>query len=160
MKQMKFIIANAAVRQNVLREIQNIEPDGSMTVTVGSTGSKSSRQRGLQHIWYTDIVRSGLGGKYEEDEEILDLYCKHKWGVRILCEDDNFAELFLSYSTQHKSDPGKMKWFVKNHVHTEQMTNNQMAQFLTEIRDHYAQLGVNLTDPDARGWDKLLEQAA
>lgn len=167
MKARKYCIINAAVRQLFLRDFHSAPTDGSVSITISATGSKSARQRGLQHIWYHDIIMSGLGGTHESTEESLDLFCKYKWGIQILTvdeigpnEDGHLGDAFVEYSLKHKSDPKRMMWWTRQNIHTESMDNNQMAQFLTRIQEHYAhEMGVNLTDPDARGWDSLLKIA-
>lgn len=167
MKARKYVLANQAVKRNFLVDLHALPIDGSITVTLSSTGSKSARQRGLQHIWYDDIVMSGLGGEHESSPEGLDIYCKYRWGIRILTADDigpnedsYLAENFSEYSKKYHADPNKMVWWVTQNIHTEDMNTNQMAQFLTEIQRYYAiVVGVNLTDPDEKGWESLLKIA-
>ena len=167
MKSQKYILINESVKKLFLRDLYIKPLDGSVTVTISATGSKSARQRGLQHIWYDDIVMSGLGGQHEANEEILDVYCKYRWGIRILTaepigpnENDYLTDSYLAYSKANGKDPGKMMWWTAQNIHTEDMSNSQMARFLTAIKENYAiDMGVNLTDPDQRGWDNLLEVA-
>ncbi len=165
MKAQKYILIDEAMKKRFLLDLYTRPLDGSTTVTISATGSKSARQRGLQHIWYNDIVMSGLGSKYEADEDILDVYCKYRWGIRILTadsigpnENDYLTDSYLTYSKANAKDPDKMMWWTQQNIHTEAMNTSQMAQFLTAIKENYAiDMGVNLTDPDQRGWDNLLE---
>lgn len=167
MKSRPYVLVSEYVKKKFLSDLYCMPLDGSVTVTVSSTGSKSTKQRGLQHVWYNDIVMSGLGGKYEANDEILDVYCKYRWGIRILTSEaigpnENFhlGEAYIEYSRIHKANAEKMMWWTKQNIHTEQMSNNQMAQFLTAIRDYYGhEVGVNLADPDEKGWGNLLEIA-
>ncbi len=167
MKARKYCIINAQVRNTFLRDFHSLPSDGSTSVVISATGSKSARQRGLQHIWYDDIVMSGLGGEHESTPEKLDLYCKYRWGISILVSveigpnlDGHLGDCFMEYSRAHKSSPEKMIWWTMQNIHTEDMDNNQMAQFLTKIQDYYGhEVGVNLTDPAQRGWDSLLKVA-
>ena len=164
MKQRKsdaFTLVNGQVRKNVISELMDLPVDGTWQVVFQPVGTKSARQRGLQHIWYNDIVTSGIGDHYDNDKERLDLKCKYRFGLPIMIRDDgHFAELYLGYNKKFKSDSERMMWFVKTHVHTEQFSQAQMAEFLTRIQEEYSQLGVNLTDPDQKGWANLLEFAA
>lgn len=162
MKQQRYALVNAQVAKNVVADIMGRPTDGTIEVVVMAAASKSSKQRGLQHIWYNDVVKSGIGDEADSDKELLDLKCKWKWCLPLMIQSDgNFAEVYLGYSKKYRSNPEKMKWFVKQFVHTEYLTNNEMASFLTSFRDYYAvELGVNLTDPDEKGWANLLEQAA
>jgi hypothetical protein len=167
MKAEKYVLINEGVKRRVLQRFHTITLDGSSTITFSATGSKSARQRGLQHIWYDDVVMSGLGGAYESNDEILDLYCKYRWGIRILLsestgpnENDFLSETYLAYFEKHGKDPARMMWWTAQNIHTEDMSNNQMAQFLTAFRNYYGhEVGVNLTDPDAKGWANLLEMS-
>jgi hypothetical protein len=167
MRAKKFILINEAVKKTFLLELYTKPLDGSVTVTMSPTGSKSARQRGLQHIWYNDIVMSGLGGEHEANEDIIDVFCKYKWGIRILTseqtgvnDDDYLTDAYLAYHEKNGKDPGKMMWWVAQNIHTEDMSQSQMAQFLTKIKEHYDEMGVNLTDPDARGWEGLMEMTS
>ncbi len=159
MKAQRYAIVNGQVRKNAINDIMDRPCDGTVEVIVQGLATKSSRQRGLQHIWYGDVVKSGLGGEHESAEDLLDWACKYKWCLPLQIQgDENFAEVYLGYSRKYKSNPEKMKWFVKAFVHTEQLSNNQMASYLTSFRDYYDEMGVNLTDPDEKGWANLLEQ--
>jgi hypothetical protein len=156
-----YTLVNGNVRNNVMEQLFALPLDGTWAVVFHPVGSKSSRQRGLQHIWYDDILKSGIGGEHESGKDILDLACKYRWGLPIMIrDDDNFAELYLAYSKKYKSNPEKMTWFVKHNVHTEQFSQSQMAEFLTSIQNYYGiEKGVNLTDPDQKGWGNLLDYA-
>lgn len=162
MKAQRYALVNKQVAKNVVADIMDRPTDGSIEIVVQGLATKSSRQRGLQHIWYDDVVKSGLGDLNDSDKELLDLKCKYRWCLPLMIQSDgNFAEVYLGYSKKYKQDPEKMLWFVKQFVHTEYLSNNEMAQYLKSFQDYYAlELGVNLTDPDEKGWANLLEQAA
>ncbi len=159
MKAQVYALVNSQVKKNVMNDIMDRPEDGTVQVTIAGIATKSSRQRGLQHIWYDDVVKLGLGGEHESSEELLDLACKYKWCLPLKIQSDgNFAEVYLGYCKKYKSNPEKMLWFVSAFVHTEQLSTNEMASFLTSFRNHYDEMGVNLTDPDEKGWANLLEQ--
>ena len=159
MKAQRYALVNPAIAKNVVADIMGRPTDGTIEVVISGLATKSSRQRGLQHIWYDDVVKSGLGGEHESSEDLLDLACKYKWCLPLKIQSDgNFAEVYLGYCKKYKSNPEKMLWFVSAFVHTEQLSNNEMASFLTSFRNYYDEIGVNLTDPDEKGWANLLEQ--
>jgi hypothetical protein len=159
MKALRFNLVNGQIRKNVINDLMDRPVDGTIMVTISGVADKSARQRGLQHIWYADVVKSGLGGEHESSADLLDLACKYKWCLPLMIiGDGNFAEVYNGYSKKYKSDPKKMLWFVKQFVHTEQLSNNEMASYLTSFRDHYDEMGVNLSDPDEKGWKNLLDQ--
>jgi hypothetical protein len=160
MKAKTYVIVNKKLQQAALVDLLDRPMDGSIQVVISGVANKSARQRGLQHIWYGDVVKSGLGGEHESAEDLLDWACKYKWCLPLMIiGDGNFAEVYNGYSKKYRSDPEKMKWFVKMFVHTEYLSNNEMATYLTKFRDYYDELGVNLTDPDEKGWANLLDQA-
>ncbi len=160
MKAIRFNLVNGDIRKNVINDIMDRPVDGTIMVTISGVADKSARQRGLQWLWHRDIVKSGLGGEHESSEDLLDLACKYQWCLPLMIiGDGNFAEVYNGYAKKYKSDPKKMLWFVKQFVHTEYLSNNEMAQYLTKMRDHYDEMGVNLTNPDEKGWANLLEMA-
>ena len=166
-KSEKFVLVNADIQRNFIHRMRQLPCDGSITAVLQRTGSKSARQRGLQHIWYSDVVKSGLGGYYESDEDILDIYAKYRWGLRILVTEEigpnvngYLSDAWMGYLKENKNDSERMMWWVSMNVHTEDMSQNQMAQFLTEFQNYYGyEIGVELTDPISKGWENLLEQA-
>lgn len=152
-----FLVDEKA-RKVAMGQLMDLPADGSMKVMFSGAKDKSARQRGLQWLWYSDVVKSGIGGSNEESEERLHLASKYRWALPILVRDDDFfAELWLSYFEANEHDPKKMEYFVDRHVSTEALNQAQMAEYLTNFQNHYAhKLGVNLTDPDDRGWGNLL----
>ena len=138
--------------------------DGTMKIVISGAKDKSTRQRGLQWMGYTDVVKSGLGGIDEASETRLHLASKYRWCLPIqIRDDDHFAGLWMDFYNKWKSRPFEEKqrafeWFVDNHVSTEALNRAQMAEYLTKFRDHYGhEVGVNLRDPDEFGWRNLLE---
>lgn len=164
MKAISITLSNDAALRRAVSEVMATyasEKAGTTEVVIRNVGTKSVKQRGLQHIWYQDIVRSGKGGQYEADEHTLDIYLKYRWGLKIMLPTRPLlAEAYVEYSNTHKHQPDRMMWWVEQNVHTEQMTVNEMAQFLTAIFDWYViRHGFNLTDPDEYGWKGLLDIA-
>lgn len=148
------------IKQSALQRLSSLETDGKVTCIFAPTASKSGRQRGLQHLWYRDVETSGLGGKHEASTLAIDRHAKFRWALPILIVGDgNFAEMYLDYFAKHSDNSVKMTWFVDQHVHTENLKVNQMSDFLTSFRDYYIDIGVNLTNPDDFGWNKLLQHS-
>jgi hypothetical protein len=147
MKTENFIIISDQVKENLMSIIFSIPTDGKTKVTIGPSGTKSARQRGLQYIWYKEISKAGIGGKHEDTVEGVALVVKYRWVIPILCRDDEFfSDLYAMYKNKWKNDPLRMRFFVDTQVHTESLNTSQMAEVLTEIQNHYSPL-VNLTDP-------------
>lgn len=150
--------------RNLVAKQLSLEPaDGTRKVTFSNAKDKSARQRGLQWIWYGDVVKSGLGGESEADKNELHLASKARWCLPIeIRDDDNFAEIYLDFHRRWHMQPEweeKFRWFCDKVVSTEDLDQSQMAEYLTEFKNHYGyEIGVELTDPDNMGWKNLLEE--
>lgn len=148
MKAEDFILIDEPRRSNAIKRMMEFELDGKIKVTFCNAGDKSSRQRGLQWRWNTDVALSGMGGEFEDTKENVHLVSKYKWAIPILVRDDPFfAELYAAYIKLHKKDSERMRWFVDTQVHTEVFNTSQMAEFLTDYQRHYLDLGFPLRDP-------------
>ena len=147
-------------------ELLSAQPvDGTMKVTVSGAKDKSARQRGLQWLWYGDVVASGLGGMDESTSDRLHVSAKARWCLPILCRDDDaFADIYLTYYQKWKDAPDwahRFYWFCDRVVSTEDLNQAQMAEYLKLFQEWYGfEIGVELTDPGKKGWDNLLEVAA
>ncbi len=164
MKAEQYRLTESKVIAKLLRRLEEIPLDGKIMVTIGNVGTKTQRQRNLQWVWYKDVVKSGIGGKHEEDADAVDLFAKWKWCLPILLYDPgmdqewqtDFQDLFLDYSARYKHNPRKMKYFIRNHVHTEKLPVNLMAKFLSEFERYYIDKGAQLSDPSTYGYDRNL----
>lgn len=151
MKAENFIINSDQVKENLMSRIFSIPTDGKTKVTIGPSGSKSAKQRGLQWKWFTEVSEAGIGGKHEDTKEGVALLAKWRWAIPILIRDDLFfADLFAVYREKWNNDEARMRYFIDVYVHTEQFNTSQMAEFLTEFQRHYSQ-SVNLTEPQEKG---------
>jgi len=152
MKSESYILINSNVLNNAIMRLKELELNGKIQLTISNAGNKSARQRGLQYLWYKDVVNSGIGGKHEETVESLHTACKYWFARPILIRDDaNFAELDSIYTQLYNTDAIRMAWFAESQIHTEKLTVSQMAEYLTDFQRYYADKGVNLTNPDERG---------
>lgn len=156
-----YLVDDRAKRK-ALKQLEAEPVDGTRKVTFSGAKDKSTRQRGLQWIWYGDVTKSGIGGADEATENLVHRKSKAVWCLPILIrDDDNFADLWLQFYRRWQNTSeweAKFEWFIDHHVSTEKLNQAQMAEYLTKFRDHYGfDLGVELTDPDERGWKNLLE---
>ena len=149
MKAEKFYLIDEHRRSSAIERMKEFELDGKVKVTFSNAGDKSSKQRGLDWMWNTDIANSGMGGKFEDTKDNVHRVCKFKWAIPIFIRDDEyFAELYKLYMNKYKNDPERMKWFVDFKVHTEDFDVSQMAEYLTDKQRHYLDHGFPLRDPD------------
>lgn len=152
MKPEIYYINNLDILQNAISRIKYIIPNGKFKVTISDAGSKSVRQRGLQWIWYDDVVKAGIGGQYEDTKEGVHLLSKYRWYLPILQRDsEDFAALYELWYEKYGKDKERMLWFVDTQVSTEDLDVSQMAEYLTSFQQHYSRHGVTLTDPAFRG---------
>ena len=84
MKAKNYYLISETVRNNVLDAVRAVELDGKTKVSIGAAGSKSARQRGLQHLWYDDVVKSGVGGIEEETHSGVDAKAKGYFAMPII----------------------------------------------------------------------------
>jgi hypothetical protein len=151
-KSKTFFLTSSTSIDNALNKIRKLIPDGTYKVTISRAGSKSSKQRGLQFMWYEDISKSGIGGKYEDDKNGVHLVCKYRFAVPIFCRDDDFFnDLYSEFIRRNEGNEAKIMWFIEHHVSTEKFNVEQMAEYLTAMQRYYASRGVNLTDPEFQG---------
>lgn len=148
MKSEQFFLTASHVKANLINRLVDIECDGKIKVVISDAGAKSVRQRGLQWRWYTEVAKAGVGGKHESTKDGVHLLSKWKWGIPILCRDDEFfSEIYSAWKNMHNGDEEAMRWFVDAQIHTEHFSTTQMAEFLTDFQRHYSPM-VDLTDPD------------
>jgi len=158
MKVKPIFLVDERARKTAMSQLMDAPTDGTMKVTFSGAKGKSARQRGLQWMWYEDVVKSGIGGRDEADENRLHLVSKYRWCLPIqIRDDDHMADLWLAWNRAHQHDPAALEWFVAHHVSTEKLDQSPMAEYLTKFQEHYAGLGVNLRDPADFGWANLLE---
>lgn len=151
MKSESYYLVSHAVTFNLATRLGMLPVDGSVKVVISNAGSKSSKQRGLQWKWYTEVSSAGVGGSHEDTKEGVHLLSKWRWAVPILKRDDEFfADLFVAWKQKHGNDPEAMKWFIDKQVSTESFNASQMAEYLTDFERHYRPM-VNLTDPSLMG---------
>lgn len=152
MKAQNFFLTNPVVIDNALNTIRKLVPDGTWKVTISKAGSKSVKQRGLQFMWYEDVAKSGIGGRYEDDKITVHLVCKFRFAVPIFCRDDDyFNELYSEFMRRNEGNEEKIMWFIDNHVSTEKFDVAQMAEYLTSIHDYYIPRGAQLRNPEFQG---------
>lgn len=149
MKAKDFILHTDFIRENAIAFIKKLECDGKLKIRICNAGDKSSRQRGLQWLWNTDVANSGKGGEHEDTKEGVHLVSKYRWAIPILIRDDPFfADIHAVWVQLYGKDKERMEWFTDTQVHTEKFNSTQMAEFLTEYQKHYVMRGVELSDPE------------
>lgn len=117
------------------------------TIEVVSGKHRTTHQNRLQRQWVNDIA-SQLP---EQSAEEWRGYCKLHFGVAILKRD---SELFAQeYDKLIKPLPYEAKMKLMQEPFdfgiTRRMNTAQKTEYLNEIQRHFAEKGVELTDPEA-----------
>jgi hypothetical protein len=143
-----------AIKKAVTR-IMDILPEQQLKIVISGVGTKSSRQRGLQWMWYEDIANSGKGGKHCDTKEGVHLVCKYRFAVPIFIRDDDFfSDLWEGWRRRCDTMENKeerMLYFVDQHVSTEKMSVSQTAEYLTDIQRDCINKQIELREPQFRG---------
>ena len=152
MKADRFVLINESVRNLCIAKIKDLPVDGKTQVVISAAAGKSTRQRGLQFLWYTNVAKSGMGGRHEESVEACHIASKYRWAIPIFVRDDeHFSEIYTEWMKMYGDDSDRMFWFADKMVHTEKFTVSQMAEFLTNFQEYYLNHGFPLVNPDDLG---------
>lgn len=139
--------------QRVIRSDQELElwfkfmreQELPMTVSATKGANRSLEQNKLQRKWVNEIAE-----QTEQAPEQIRGYCKLHLGVPIL-RDEN-AEFKVSYDRVIKPLPYESKIACMmeplDFPVTRLMTSKQKAQYLDEIYRHFAERGIQLTNPE------------
>jgi len=152
-----WVIDSERNKSIALTAVAAIATDGKLAVKIIGSGSKSTRQRGLQWRLYTEIAALGIGGEHGDTKDGVHLTCKYKFAKPILTRDSGYFRYMWSGLTAVSASlpPEKHKeyfhYLVDEHISTEKFTTSQMAEYLTDIYQYYAGKGIYLEHPEDRG---------
>lgn len=121
-----------------------------MTVSHAKGEKRTNPQNRTIHMWYSEAA-TRLGDTTERD---VRAECKLQFGVPILRRDN--AAFRLEYDTDFKPFPyeTKRKLFkALDPAITSQMTVKQLAEYMDAMQQHFAQMGIHLTDPELRKYE-------
>lgn len=142
---MQRVIENTGDIQNLVTLLRNRELPCTVTVTKGRP--RSTKQNRLQRLWVKEAAEQ-MGDESAEEKRG---YCKLVLGVPILrTEDDEFREAYDNHvkGLPYESKLACMMEPIDLPV-TRRMTTAQKKQYLDAMYQHFAGLGVHLTDPDS-----------
>lgn len=151
MKAKSYYLISDQIANNACDDIQSRPRDGKTKVTISGAAKKSDRQRGLQWVWYKDVVDSGIGGDMEETTKKVSILAKLLFGLPIMRANvekyEEFIDLYLTVNQAKAMDEKAMHFFIHNSMHTEWFDTSEMAQFLTAFQVYYLNKGATLSDP-------------
>ena len=120
------------------------------TITIGSGKSRTVSQNALLHKWYGEVARH-LG-----DRDMIHVKgeCHHKYGLPIKRRCEQFAWVWkqtgekLTYEQQ-------CKYLASGVLNISSSMNvTELTEYMTAMKNDYAEQGVYLTDPELRGYDE------
>jgi hypothetical protein len=119
---------------------------------------RSTKQNKLQRLWIKEISEQ-LGDTTPEE---IRGYCKLSFGVPILCEDSEMFDQRWRYITQGMSPEQKLNLMMEpmDMAITRAMTTKQKKEYLDRMGRHFAQQGIELTDPATLGLQPIDRNAA
>ena len=156
MKPEIFWLGSQGAKQRAIKRINDLEINGSVSVKIADTGSRSARQNALYWQWVTEIAEAGIGGKHEETKAGAHIVCKYRFARPIINRDmPEQWEFLATLEREYTDKPEALFYIADNFISTTKFSTAQMAEYMTDIERHYQRKGVTFTIPD-RG---LLEYA-
>lgn len=115
-----------------------------LRVTIKTGKDRSLDQNAISHAWYEQVSRE----LREDAPEDVKAECKLRFGVPILrAHDEDFREMYDASMKGHLSYEQKLKAMRFIPV-TSLMTVQQLSQYLIDMQNHYATVGVILEFPE------------
>ena len=117
--------------------------------------SSTAKQRRLRWLWNTEISHSGLGR--HDTKEGVDLGAKWQFGKAILLRDDDLFGLiynhFMKVIKSREDFSECCRKFASQYISVENMTRQQVVEYLSEFQRYWIGKGVELSDPASQGLD-------
>ena len=148
MKAKQFILINDQVKNYLISQINEIKLDGKTQVKIMNTGTKTQRQQGLDWQHNKDIMDSGVG---YGDADLETVHARNKWlfARPILIRDDEvFRNIYNYFMAAYGHDQEKCLDFAKNFIRTQNMSIDQVSEYMKDKQRYWVGKGVNLTDPE------------
>lgn len=143
---MDRLIEDERDRKRLLEFIKHQKMPFVCKVTAGR--ARSIEQNKLQHLWMFEIAQQWEGHTADQVRG----YCKLTFGIPIRCEDDEFR---MAYEQDLRPLTYEHQLRLMMHPHdypvTRDMNTKQMTQYLDAINRHFAEQGMELTQPDEQG---------
>ena len=138
-----IILTGQRQRDHAKAQIDAAPDDAVVTITEASEARTKAQNR-LLHRWFGDISRSIVG----QSEADVKADCNLTYGRPILARDDPEWESAFGYIFDALNRPAKIKAIrVLDIPFTRGLKVAQLSEYMTQMRQDYAELGVHLTDP-------------
>lgn len=140
---MKTVINSLPSLRKFLRDVEAAFNEHKfLRVNIKAGVDRSINQNSISHAWYNDIAL-----QIADTAENVKCECKLRWGVPILCaEDEDFME-FYEASLKHLTYAQQLNAMRFVPV-TSLMTKKQLTRYLEHVQQEYAKQGVVVSFPD------------
>ena len=143
------VVNSAESLSRVLGDIRSMWNEHKfLRVNIKTGKDRTLDQNAISHTWYEQIARELREGTPED----VKCECKLRFGVPILrANDADFREMYDASIRGHLTYEQKLRAMRFLPV-TSLMTTAQLSQYLVDVQNEYAQLGVMLEFPkEGRG---------
>jgi len=151
---LQTVILTGDPQRNLARVSVDQAPAGSVVTIRDAEKSRTDAQNRLVHKWFAD-VSAVMIGQHASD---IKAECNLFYGRPILVRDDPEWGAEFDYIFDALSLPAKLKAIkVLDIPFTRRMGVKQLNEYMTQMQQDYAELGVTLTDPEARKYERAMK---
>ena len=147
---MRTVTLPGVAQRGHAHKLIDMAPVGAV-VTVREAGeARTAAQNRLIHRWYADVARALIG----QSEADIKAECNLTYGRPILARDDPEWEAAFGYLFDSLNLPSKLKAIrLLDIPFTRRMKVKQLSEYMDQMQRDYAELGIYLTDPEARKYE-------
>lgn len=144
------VILRSEVQRQYAKRLIDAAPDDAVVIVREAKEVRTSAQNRLAHLWFGDIARAMVGMSEVE----VKAECNLIYGRPILARDDTEWEAAFGYLFDSLNKRAKLKAIrILDIPFTRRMSVKQLTEYLDQMQRDYAEIGVVLTDPDARNFE-------
>lgn len=113
--------------------------------------SRTRAQNALIHKWFGEIALA-----LEDDPDQIKAECNLEFGRPIMDRDDEEWASAFGYFFGGLNKPAKLKAIrVFDIPFTRRMKVKQLSEYMNQMQQHYAEVGITLTDPEMLGREEM-----
>lgn len=141
------------IRQRVYaKHLIDAAPKGAVVTIKESGETRTAAQNRLIHRWFSDIERHHSIGQTAAE---IKAQCNLTYGLPILTRDDPEWASAFAYIFKSLNHEAKLKAIrVLDVPFTRRMGVRQLSEYMDQMQRDYAEMGVRLTDPELRKYER------
>lgn len=144
------VILRGDVQRQYAKRLIDVAPSDAVVIVREAKEARTSAQNRLAHLWFADIARALVGVSEVE----VKAECNLIYGRPILARDDPEWEAAFGYLFDALNKPAKLKAIrILDIPFTRRMSVKQLTEYLDQMQRDYAEIGITLTDPEARKYE-------